>query len=146
VVEGFKKVPFSKVVIGDLDVPALISNPTVTGVLSVLERFDDYYTLAGLISETATGSPGDTLSCQEGVASDCCDIPECCIRLENEISGWDGISAVRVACNPHNPDKPGRFFIVCRADNPVTGCRALARCSGILSGIVPAEPEGGNNP
>ncbi|HWQ66185.1 MAG TPA: molybdopterin-guanine dinucleotide biosynthesis protein B [Methanospirillum sp.] len=50
VVEGFKQVPFRKVVIGDLNLPCLIRDPTIEGVITHLNEFDEYSTLGGLVS------------------------------------------------------------------------------------------------
>ncbi|MDD3573729.1 molybdopterin-guanine dinucleotide biosynthesis protein B [Methanospirillum sp.] len=51
VIEGFKRRPFKKVLIGDLDYEYLLKDPEVTDVLEIIDQFDDWYTQAGLIKE-----------------------------------------------------------------------------------------------
>ncbi|MFH0966632.1 MAG: molybdopterin-guanine dinucleotide biosynthesis protein B [Methanobacteriota archaeon] len=63
VVEGFKAVPFRKVVLGDLDTPALVRDPSVSDVIALLPDFDNYYSLAGLVHEIED-EPGDGLNNQ----------------------------------------------------------------------------------
>jgi molybdopterin synthase catalytic subunit len=50
VVEGFKQHPFAKVVLGDLEAErCVLRNPTVEEVVASLDRFDDFFTLQGLV-------------------------------------------------------------------------------------------------
>ena len=54
VVEGFKRSPWPKIVIGDLEAEAvLLRNPSPEEVIRNLGRFPDYVTLGGLLRELA---------------------------------------------------------------------------------------------
>ena len=134
VVEGFKDVPFKKVVIGDLNKPALIRNPSVEEVISILTAFDDYYTLSGLIHEIGDTKDHDTLFSTVGVYENDTGIGDDCRLLEDEISRWNGISGVMVRFNPPVLNVPGQYFVVLRAAGSDIGSQALARCSEVFSG------------
>lgn len=52
VVEGFKKRPFPKIIQGDLEAEnCVLRNPAVEDVVASLDRFEDYYTIKGLVAE-----------------------------------------------------------------------------------------------
>jgi molybdopterin synthase catalytic subunit len=52
IVEGFKTVPFPRIVIGDLEVEGcVLRNPSPEEVISALPRFTEYYTMGGVIQE-----------------------------------------------------------------------------------------------
>jgi molybdopterin-guanine dinucleotide biosynthesis protein MobB len=137
VVEGFKKVPFSKVVFGDLNVPALIRNPAVEDAMSHLDEFDDYYTLSGLIQEMDNDSSGNVRYCLSGgLHPDALNVGDC-QDLETAISQWDGILTIRIRVNRPIEDVPGRFFVVCHARHPEYGTRALSRCCDFFAGAGP---------
>lgn len=137
VVEGFKRFPFIKVVIGDLDVPALIRNPSVTDVISLLDSFDDYYTLSGLIRESGCDLPGEFLYCMSGICQFGSPVLRDCLTIEEEINRWEGVSMVRVRSNRPLPGSPGRFFVVCKVTLPVCGSHVLTRCNDLFSGCIP---------
>jgi hypothetical protein len=132
VVEGFKTVPFRKVVIGDLDTPALFRNPSVSDIIALLPMFDDYYTLAGLKHEIE-GEPGPGLFySRDGYIG----VPlsrDHYTRLEEEITCFDGITGVRIGFNTLVYQGFTRFYIVIRAEIPGSGILALARCEQAIS-------------
>lgn len=52
ILEGFKSRPFPRVVIGDLESEnVVLRNPSVEEVIAALDRFEDYYTVEGLVRE-----------------------------------------------------------------------------------------------
>lgn len=52
IIEGFKTRPFPRIVIGDLESEnVVLRNPTVDEVIAALPKFEDYYTLEGLVRE-----------------------------------------------------------------------------------------------
>ncbi|RXE55900.1 molybdopterin-guanine dinucleotide biosynthesis protein MobB [Methanoculleus taiwanensis] len=52
IVEGFKSRQFPKIVMGDLAAEnVILRNPTVDEVVSSLDRFEDYFTIEGLVRE-----------------------------------------------------------------------------------------------
>lgn len=52
IIEGFKNNNFKKIIIGDLEAEnCMIRNPTVEEVIKSLDKFDDYYTMQGLVNE-----------------------------------------------------------------------------------------------
>jgi molybdopterin-guanine dinucleotide biosynthesis protein MobB len=73
-VEGFKREPFAKVVIGDLDTErCLLRNPTAQEVVGAIERFDEYDSPGGLVRrcrERAGGAGGVELSLSYRVEPD----------------------------------------------------------------------------
>jgi len=130
VVEGFKKIPFRKVVIGDLDVPALIRNPHVDDVISLLSSFDDYYTLDGLVKEIDENSQG-IYTMASGDAP-CALSIDTCSCLEDEAGSWDGISGIRIRIQRPVVHREPRFYVVIRADSAMIGSVALTRCMAAL--------------
>ena len=52
IIEGFKDIGFSKIVMGELDAEnCILRNPSVDDVINSLDRFDDYYTMQGVVIE-----------------------------------------------------------------------------------------------
>ncbi len=52
IIEGLKSKPFPKIVMGDLAAEnVLLRNPQVEDVVANLDRFEDYYTIEGLVKE-----------------------------------------------------------------------------------------------
>ena len=52
IVEGFKTVPYPKIVLGDLSSePCVLRNPTPGDVIASLDRFSDFYTMEGVVRE-----------------------------------------------------------------------------------------------
>jgi molybdopterin synthase catalytic subunit len=50
--EGFKTRPFPRIVMGDLESEhVVLRNPSVADVIQSLDRFEDYYTIEGLVKE-----------------------------------------------------------------------------------------------
>jgi len=130
VVEGFKTIPFHKVVIGDLDMPALIRNPHVDDVMSLLSSFDDYYTLGGLVKEIDENSYG-FFSMASGDAP-CSLSIDSCSRLEEIAGSWDGISGIRIKVQSPVVHLQPRFYVVIRADTAMIGSAALTRCMAAI--------------
>lgn len=57
VVEGFKQHPFAKVVLGDVEAErCVLRNPAVDEVVASLDRFDDFFTLQGLVLDLKRSS------------------------------------------------------------------------------------------
>ncbi len=131
IVEGFKAIPFAKVVIGDLDTPALLRNPSVSDVIGLLSNFDDYYTLAGMVYEVE-GEPGDGVLYTMTGFADASLPPDDYLCLEEEIRWREGITGVRVRVNPTVIQESARFFVVIRAKNTSSGMLALARCESMI--------------
>lgn len=122
VVEGFKQARFQKVVFGDLNVPALIRNPTVTEVITLLPRFDDYDTLAGLVQEMGQVRTGVFLS-----MSGCIDPASagCATGYESEISRMPGVLDVRIRVNPPIFSDDYEVLVVVHASSQSQGLAAL---------------------
>jgi len=52
ILEGFKSRPFPRIVIGDLaSANVVLRNPTIDEVIAALPKFEDYYTIEGLVRE-----------------------------------------------------------------------------------------------
>jgi molybdopterin synthase catalytic subunit len=52
IIEGFKKQPFPKVILGDLELEgAVLHNPEPENVIDSIDAFEDFYTLQGLVHE-----------------------------------------------------------------------------------------------
>ncbi len=52
IVEGFKTAPFPKIVLGDLkSEPCVVRDPTPAQVIAALDRFQDFYTMEGVVQE-----------------------------------------------------------------------------------------------
>jgi molybdopterin synthase catalytic subunit len=52
IIEGLKTRPFPRIVMGDLESEnVVVRNPTVDDVIGVLDRFEDYFTVEGLVKE-----------------------------------------------------------------------------------------------
>lgn len=134
ILEGFKDVPFRKVVIGDLDRPSLLKNPSVSEVIASLADFDDYYTLSALFREAGPCFGEEQIYIQTGLTS--MDAGSVCLPLEHEIAGWDAICSVIVRYQPPVFRQKGQFFVLVRTDNPKTGFHALKRCLHALTGPV----------
>ncbi len=132
VIEGFKAVPFTKVVIGDLDIPALLTNPSVPELIAILDRFDSYHTLQSLVHELG-GSSRDPVYTLSGEVDPGLLLPGRESLLEEEIRRLEGISAVRVAWNAPSPGIAGRYFVVCRSSIPQAGLCALSLCGGFFA-------------
>ncbi len=130
VIEGFKSIPFQKVVIGDLDVPALIRNPDIKDVISILSSFDDYYTAEGLVKDL--GENTDKIIIMSTGNSPHEISPDICAHIEKEISFQDGVYGVRVRTQKPVVHPYHRFFIVALTDNEIHGSAVLTRCMAAL--------------
>jgi len=52
IIEGFKSYNFKKAILGDLEAEnCILRNPTVKEVIESLDKFDDHYTMQGLVKE-----------------------------------------------------------------------------------------------
>lgn len=52
ILEGFKSRPFPRIVVGDLEIEdVVLRNPSVEDVISALPKFEDYYTVEGMVRE-----------------------------------------------------------------------------------------------
>jgi molybdopterin synthase catalytic subunit len=52
IIEGFKSIHFPKIVMGNLDIDeCVLRNPQVEEVLKSIDKFGDYYTMNGLVTE-----------------------------------------------------------------------------------------------
>ncbi|ABD41798.1 molybdopterin-guanine dinucleotide biosynthesis protein B [Methanospirillum hungatei JF-1] len=95
VIEGFKKRPFQKILIGDLDGKYLLKNPQIPDVLAALDQFDDWYTMAGLMKELSE----EYLHCQivswTGYTSDYVQAAGLCSQIEEQYAGDHRISGIR---------------------------------------------------
>lgn len=130
VIEGFKNIPFQKVVIGDLDVQALMKNPEIKEVISHLSSFDDYYTGEGLVKELGKNPEGIIMMSTGNSSHEIS--PDVCVDIEKETSSLNGVYGVRVrtqkpVVHPHH-----RFFIAVSADNTILGSTVLTRCMAAL--------------
>jgi molybdopterin-guanine dinucleotide biosynthesis protein MobB len=153
VVEGFKSVPFRKVVFGDLDTPGLVRNPSVSDVIDLLHEFDDYYTLQGLIHEFENPNggplraPGEkdekefftqiepgqgriyTLSGYSDTQISLDDTH----RIEDQLLQCDGIGFARFRVNPPVFESGSQYFALVRSKDTGAGIKALCRCEEDLS-------------
>ncbi|WP_319538745.1 molybdopterin-guanine dinucleotide biosynthesis protein B [uncultured Methanospirillum sp.] len=129
VIEGFKNIPFQKVVIGDLDIPALIRNPKASDVISLIPSFDNYYTSGGLAKEIeeiqgtftmTTGNAPHELS------------TDACTHLEDEVRTWDGVHDIRIRVQRPIVHQQARFFIVVQTETAMLGSAVLTRCMTTL--------------
>lgn len=122
VVEGFKRAGFQKVVFGDLDVPALVRNPTVTDVISLLPRFDDYHTLAGLEQEMIQDSIGIFLGMSGRIDP---SFAGCAPEYEDEISRIPGVLSANVRVNPPIVSSNHEMLVAVYATSRLQGLTAL---------------------
>ena len=131
ILEGFKDVPFRKVVIGDLKRPSLLKNPSVSEVIASLADFDDYYTLPGLLREAGPCHGAEQIYSLTGMTS--MNAGSLCLQLEQEIAGWEGITSVVVRYQRPIFSQQGQFFLLVRTADPSTGYRAADRCLQIFA-------------
>ncbi|QYZ80004.1 molybdopterin-guanine dinucleotide biosynthesis protein B [Methanofollis formosanus] len=58
IIEGFKTVPFPRIVIGDLEsTDVALRNPTTAVVLDHLDAFEEFYTMEGIVRELRRSHP-----------------------------------------------------------------------------------------
>jgi molybdopterin-guanine dinucleotide biosynthesis protein MobB len=131
VVEGFKTVPFKKVVIGDLDVPALVRDPVVPDILSRLDSFDSYYTLSELVHKVESdGKPGSVFTMM-GVAPSTLTKGDC-RTLERDLFQIPGVTGACIRRETSVLQESPRSFVVIRTTIPGDIGAALSRCRIIL--------------
>ncbi|MCZ2416737.1 MAG: hypothetical protein LC132_04180 [Burkholderiales bacterium] len=83
-IEGFKRRPFKKVLIGDLDCEYLLKDPNVGDVLDMLDQFDDWYTLSGLMKELGDAHGTGSIYSWSGYATDYPEALILCNNIEKE--------------------------------------------------------------
>ncbi len=132
ILEGFKDVPFRKVVIGDLDRPALLKNPSVSEVIGSLADFDDYYTLSSLLRQAGPCHGDEQIYSLTGSTS--MNAGSVCLQLEDEIDGWKDVCSVIIRYQPPVLSPQGQFFALIRTGVPGTGFQALSWCLHLLTG------------
>ncbi|MCA1916072.1 molybdopterin-guanine dinucleotide biosynthesis protein B [Methanospirillum hungatei] len=112
IIEGFKKRPFQKVVIGDLEGTSLVKDPETHEVLAVLDQFDDWYTLAGLMKELME----ECMDCQifswAGYTSDYPNTTRLCSHIEEQYAGDHRISGIRARVQKWADDNRYPVYLV----------------------------------
>jgi len=65
IIEGFKTIPFPRVVIGDLESDGVVlRNPATPGeVIEHLDRFEEFQTMQGVVRELRRSCPGERAGC-----------------------------------------------------------------------------------
>ncbi len=96
VLEGFKKRPFQKILIGDLDDASLLKNPQIPDVLAVLDQFNDWYTPAGLMKELGDVCDHGHVYSWTGYASDYLQAQALCAHIEEQYMNDPRISGIRI--------------------------------------------------
>jgi molybdopterin synthase catalytic subunit len=137
-VEGFKTVPFGRVVIGDLPSDrCVLRNPTAHEVLAALDRFDEYVSPGGLLRACRDRAGGDgvfecsgTLRAAPALAGDRAFLD----RLEARCASAPGV----VAAGVHGRVYAGAGTIVLAliARDPPGGSAAFAALAAAAGGAA----------
>lgn len=112
IIEGFKKYPFKKILIGEMECQYLLKNPDFPEVISSLEMFDDWYTLSGLIRELSERFPGRPVLTWTGYCRDYPLTAGICASLESEMSKQQAVEGIRVRVHRWVQDTPYPVFLV----------------------------------
>ena len=112
VIEGFKRRPFKKVLIGDLDCEYLLKDPNVGDVLDMLDQFDDWYTLSGLMKELGNTQGTGSVYSWSGYATDYPEALILCNNIEKEYATDSRISGICARVQKWAKDDRHPVFIV----------------------------------
>jgi len=113
VLEGFKRWPFQKIVFGDLDGAHLFKNPDLHDVLASLDRFDDWYTLAGLVKEVSDHpTPHTGVYTWTGYTAAYQKAKNLCAELEHAYQTDPRIMGIRIRTQPWSPDDRYPIYVV----------------------------------
>ena len=112
VIEGFKRRPFKKVLIGDLDCEYLLKDPNAGDVLDMLDQFDDWYTLSGLMKELGNTQGTGSVYSWSGYATDYPEALILCNNIEKEYATDSRISGIRARVQKWAEDDRHPVFIV----------------------------------
>lgn len=96
IIEGYKNYPFTKILIGDLEVSHILKNPSALDVIPVLDRFDDWYTLSGLSRELIEECPGSFLVTWTGYTGDYKATSFLCADIEQEVLLHPDVCGIRL--------------------------------------------------
>ena len=118
IIEGFKKWPFQKVLIGDLDCAYLLKNPDVSDVMEILDQFDDWYTLSGLHQELGDQFPDDHIFTWTGYSHTYQEASDLCKNIEEEIFQDTRISGIRLRIQKWPVNSRYPIFLVLSAKSP----------------------------
>lgn len=112
VLEGFKKRPFQKILIGDLDDASLLKNPQIPDVLEVLDQFDDWYTLAGLMKDLGAACDHGHVHSWTGYAPDYLHAVALCAHIEGQYMNVPRISGIRIRVQRWTSDDRYPVYLV----------------------------------
>jgi molybdopterin-guanine dinucleotide biosynthesis protein MobB len=136
VVEGFKAVPFQKVVIGSPDIPALMRDPAVQDVIARINDFDEFYTLSGLCRELEAESGSGVILSLSGYSQ--VPFSRAAVReMEQRLYAYPGVLSGRFRFNPRIRGDSVQFFLLVCAKTPENTISALSVAVNELSGAYP---------
>jgi len=130
IIEGFKSYGFKKIVKGELESgECLLRDPTVDEVIASIDKFDDYYTLNGLVSELKNNgnvTEGCFIATCSGAFDNCRKDSYVAADLPNEIKNINGISdaGIRLKKDYSGTGKP-EILIAVASDNRKDAVRAI---------------------
>lgn len=129
VVEGFKSRPFKKVVIGEMEGPRLLSNPSPEELVEIMDRFDDWYTPGGVVRELKDKCPDIPVLCWSGYVHESFGLISELSAIELELSEDPRISGLIVRVHPwHQNNLCPVYVAVASGDHQAA--------TDILSGMV----------
>lgn len=143
IIEGFKKEPFQKVLIGEMDCNPLLKDPDVPEVIEMLDQFDDWYTLSGLSKELSVQFPEDTLVTWTGHTGDYLGASEHCMRIERALSQESGIHGIRLRVQRWSDDSRFPVYLVISTPIPENVLPILSKAISRLSPcLIPGVQDG----
>ena len=127
IVEGFKKKPFQKVLIGEMDCNYLVKNPEVFDVIAILDYFDDWYTLSGLTQELIDQFPGKHCITWTGYTHSYLKVSGACEEIEENLKMDPGILGIRLRVQKWADNNRHPVYLVIMTKNPLSGMKVLSQ-------------------
>lgn len=136
VIEGFKSRPFQKILIGDLDCSFLLKSPEIPQVLSVLDQFDDWYTLPGLVNEMRVQHPDDNILTWSGYTTDYKNTVDFCAEVEKDFLAKSHITSIRIRVQKWSDTDNFPVYVALSAKDPLIAVQYLSDAMQRISPYV----------
>ena len=137
-VEGFKTVPFARVVVGDLPSErAVLRDPAPEEVIAALDRFDEYHSMRGLLlacRRAAGARDGIECTCRVPADPEQADDRVHLAALESRCRAVPGVSGAMVHGRVYAGG--GTILIALIARDPASAAAALAGFETIANGTT----------
>jgi molybdopterin-guanine dinucleotide biosynthesis protein MobB len=136
VIEGFKKRPFQKILLGDMDCSFLLKNPIPEDVISIIDRFDDWYTLSGLVKELNEQFPGRSHVTWTGYTDNYLQASELCTVIEKEILMNPAVAGIKLCVHKWCGEKPFPIYLALVLRDPKATAATLTEIMDRLSTCI----------